>query len=831
MSIRKLLGLGLMSLLFVSCGGDNTSSQNQSSPEVIQPEAAELVQAEAVVEPVAAEITSSTTAVEELGSGDVKWTEESTDYGFTLVYNDGGATLGYSPDSGVSLLQVEGYAFKDLNQNGQLDVYEDWRVDAHTRAQQLVLTLTVEEMAGLFPHASHFNLSEDGSGLYEPLQQGIRTVLNFGTAFPVATQATWNNAIQAYAEGLPHGIPVTISTNPRTAPTWPTNLGLAATFDPDLVFEISKNISKEYRALGVSTLLGPQIDLASEPRWVRVWETFGEDPALSRDMTNASVSGHQSTYDEHGNDLGWGPESVNAMMKHWPSDGPGESGRESHDFYGQFTVYPGDQFETQLIPFVDGGLSVESKTGSVASVMSSYSIAFSETGAYGESVGSAFSEYKNSLLRGFGFDGVICSDWGVVDTGSFSIGWGLEEYSTPERCYMAIMSGTDQLGNVGSVEPILEAYEIGVFEQGEEVMFERFQESARRTLRTAFQVGLFENSYVNVDKAVAMVGGKAMQDAGYEAQLKTVVMLKNNGVIEESLVSNKKPTVYIPLQYIPAISGFRGSTPASADLPVDLRTVSQYFTVVTDTVRRELTGSEDSEGKATIAYADIIRATPEEVADCDFALVFVDSPNNVVAGITSGGYDAVTEEYIPISLQYEDYVATSLGVRDESISGSYVEQEVSNVYGVQNILVKENNSYYGKSAQIHNATDLDMIRHAIDIMPAGGDVIVAINAKNPMIVSEFEAEVGAILMGFNTNKLAFVDVVRGVYEPSGLLPFQMPVDMETVEAQFEDVPRDMECYVDSAGNVYDFAYGLNWSGVISDARTAKYNVAPLVGGE
>jgi beta-glucosidase len=57
----------------------------------------------------------------------------------------------------------------------------------------------------------------------------------------------------------------------------------------------------------------------------------------------------------------------------------------------------------------------------------------------------------------------------------------------------------------------------------------------------------------------------------------------------------------------------------------------------------------------------------------------------------------------------------------------------------------------------------------------------------------------------------------------------MPANMETVEAQFEDVPRDMECHVDSDGNTYDFAFGLDWSGVIKDERTAKYDVPPIVG--
>lgn len=96
-----------------------------------------------------------------------------------------------------------------------------------------------------------------------------------------------------------------------------------------------------------------------------------------------------------------------------------------------------------------------------------------------------------------------------------------------------------------------------------------------------------------------------------------------------------------------------------------------------------------------------------------------------------------------------------------------------------------------------------------------------------MIFSEFESQVDAILVGFGISNETFLDIVAGNVEPTALLPFQMPANMETVEAQYEDVPRDMECYVDAAGNTYDFGFGLNWSGVIQDERTAKYCVPPL----
>ena len=101
-------------------------------------------------------------------------------------------------------------------------------------------------------------------------------------------------------------------------------------------------------------------------------------------------------------------------------------------------------------------------------------------------------------------------------------------------------------------------------------------------------------------------------------------------------------------------------------------------------------------------------------------------------------------------------------------------------------------------------------------------VIVVVGVSNPMVFSEFESETDAILVSFGVQDQAIMEIMSGAYEPSGLLPMQMPANMKTVEEQFEDVPRDMDCHTDSEGNVYDFAYGMNWSGVINDARVTRY---------
>ena len=106
----------------------------------------------------------------------------------------------------------------------------------------------------------------------------------------------------------------------------------------------------------------------------------------------------------------------------------------------------------------------------------------------------------------------------------------------------------------------------------------------------------------------------------------------------------------------------------------------------------------------------------------------------------------------------------------------------------------------------------------------GKPVIVSLALSNPAVVAEFENAVSGILASFGVQDQALLDILSGAAEPSGLLPVQMPADMETVETQKEDVPHDMKCYVDAEGHQYDFAFGLNWKGVIKDNRTAKYEI-------
>ncbi len=748
-----------------------------------------------------------------------KWSETSNGSLMT-VSNKDGQTLGYDTASGVKLIFNRGFAFKDLNKDGKLDKYEDWRLTADERAKDLASKLSMEQIAGLMLYSAHQSIpagrTRFGGGTYgeKPFDESgakpsdlsdqqikfltednLRHVLVTRVQSPEIA-AIWNNNVQALCEGIGFGIPANNSSDPRHQATstaeynvgsegqislWPGSLGMAATFDPELVKQFGDVASKEYRALGIATALSPQIDLATEPRWARFSGTFGESPQLDADMARAYVDGFQTSGGDKEITGGWGYTSVNAMIKHWPGGGPEEGGRDAHFSYGKYAVYPGNNVSDHLLPFTQGALKLQGSTQMASAVMPYYTISYGLDTVNNENVGNAYSAYLiNDLLRGtYGFEGVVCTDWGVTNDNPAvdnfgSTCWGVETLTVAERHYKAIMAGTDQFGGNNDKEPVLEAYNMGVKEHGEEFMRKRMEESAVRLLKNIFRVGLFENPYLNVEETKKTVGNAEFMKAGYDAQLKSIVMVKNK---DKALPLKKDLTVYIPKRFTPAGRNFFGmETPSSLNYPVSLDVVKKYFKVT------------------------------DNPAEADLALVFIASPNS------GSGYDPQDVKkggngYVPISLQFSPYKATD--ARDPSIAGGDPLEKFTN------------RTYKNKAVTAVNATDLKMVLDARKAMK-DKPVIVVVDVSKPMVFSEFEKEAQAILLTFGVQDQAVLDILTGAAEPTALLPFQMPVDMTTVELQKEDVPFDMNCHVDSEGNSYDFGFGLNWNGVISDARTAKY---------
>lgn len=747
---------------------------------------------------------------------------EAASSNFKTVSNNNGPTLGYSPNSGIKIITINGLHFKDLNKNGKLDKYEDWRLDVEERTKDLASKLTVEQIAGLMLYSGHQAIPAAPRGFGAATYNGKPFVESGAKASDLTDQqkkfltddnlrhvlvtrlqspdiaASWNNNVQALVEGLGAGIPANNSSDPRNSAVasteynagaggsismWPEELGLAATFDPALVQKFGEIASKEYRALGIATALSPQIDLSTEPRWNRMVGTFGEDPKLAADMARAYVDGFQTSGGKDEIKNGWGYSSVNAMVKHWPSGGPEEGGRDGHFAYGKFAVYPGNNFQDHLIPFIDGAFKLSGKTKKASAVMPYYTISYGQDKKYGENVGNGFSKYIiTDLLRNkYGYDGVVCTDWLITgDEGKTpdvfaGKSWGVEKMTIAERHYKVLMAGVDQFGGNNLSGPVLEAYQMGVKEHGEAFMRKRFEQSAARLLRNIFQVGLFENPYIDPTSSVKTVGNAEFMKAGFEVQQKSIVLLKNkNG----SLPLAKGKTVYIPKRFIPASRDWFGNTtPEKLEYPVNMELVKKYFNVTDDPTK------------------------------ADMALVFVKGP---VAGT---GYDKTDREtgngYVPISLQYGPYTAEHARAQSIAAGDPVIDPTITN------------RSYKGKTITTTNHADLKLILETKALM-AGKPIIVSLALANPAVVGEFEKEVDGILASFGVQDQALLDIISGVATPSGLLPLQMPANMRIVEEQKEDVPLDMECHVDTAGNKYDFGFGLNWKGVINDSRTVKY---------
>ncbi|HHP7242742.1 MAG TPA: glycoside hydrolase family 3 N-terminal domain-containing protein [Cyclobacteriaceae bacterium] len=443
-------------------------------------------------------------------------------------------------------LTESGISYRDLNKNGKLDPYEDKRLTLDKRVNDLMARMTMEEKAGLM-YINIIGMNKDGSTMEKPalsddfftlmLSTFIRTSQMVGQKYmshfnivqnlPKEVLAKWNNNIQKMAERTRLGIPVTIATDPRHGPGenpganvftedfshWPTALGLAATGDSTLVKEFADIARQEYTAVGIRLSLSPMADLATEPRWGRINGTFGEDAELAARMARAYINGFQG--DSITN------TSVMCMSKHFAGGGPQKDGEDAHFPYGKDQVYPGNNFDYHLIPFEKGVFAANT-----AQIMPYYGIPVGQTS---EDVGFAFNKeiITGMLRRQYGFDGVVCTDWNIINDTNFGEArkWGVEALTPLERTKKVLDAGCDQFGGESSPEYIIELVSSG------QITESRIDESVRRLLEDKFELGLFDNPYVDIERATTLVGNQNFVDKGKEAQKKSTVLLKNDDLL------------------------------------------------------------------------------------------------------------------------------------------------------------------------------------------------------------------------------------------------------------------------------------------------------------
>ena len=432
----------------------------------------------------------------------------------------------------VSILNIEGEKFRDLNKNYKLDIYEDHRIDSVKRSEDLINQMSLEEKIGQMFHPPFILKPDLLMFLYEIAIRGNKLTESqilfnhishfnlYGNPSPEEL-AKKINELQKIASRTRLGIPITISSDPiHEVPKgggvasfsidgfskWPSQLGFAATNNPLVVKKFGEIAKEEYLAVGIRTALHPMSDLATEPRWARNFGTFGSKATLSNEMTLAYMNGFQ------GNEIN--NKSVHTMVKHFPGGGPQEDGLDPHLFSGKNQTYPGNNFDYHLIPFkgaIENNLKI---------IMPYYGIPVAQTS---EDVAMAYNKYiLTDLLREqLDFDGVICSDWGII-TGRH---WGVGSLSVEERYKKSINAGIDQYGGESDT-----SYLIKLVKENK-ISEERINESVKRILINKFELGLFDNPYVNENEVKYKVNTKENIEAGLEAQRKSIVLLENNGIL------------------------------------------------------------------------------------------------------------------------------------------------------------------------------------------------------------------------------------------------------------------------------------------------------------
>ncbi len=514
---------------------------------------------------------------------------------------------------------ADGYAYRDLNKNGRLDVYEDPRQPLEARVEDLLGQMTLEEKAGcMFINGARVNPDgslEDapgpggfGRGAPGQVTEQRMNHFNLWEAPEAGMIARWQNNLQRFAEQTRLGIPVTLASDPRSHfsqsifamkandfSLWCETLGFAAIGDPDLVRQFADIVRREYVAVGIRLALHPQVDLATEPRWSRISGTFGEDARLTAALATAYIEGFQ------GETLG--PNSVACMTKHFPGGGPQQEGLDPHFEFQKGQIYPGGNFDYHLIPF-EAAFAAQT-----AAIMPYYGVPMGQTN---EDVAMSFNKaIITGLLRErHGYEGVVCTDWGLItDThlpGAIwpARAWGVERLSHVARVGKALEAGVDQFGGESCPELVVELVKTGAISEA------RLDQSVRRLLRLKFQLGLFDNPFVDETRVAQVFGHPASVLAGATSQTRAMTLLKNTDGV---LPLRGRPKIYVQDMDPATAAGYAEvvSTPEEADFAI-ARLATPWYPVDTPNfvARGFHHGDLDFKGDAKASILALLQKLP-----------------------------------------------------------------------------------------------------------------------------------------------------------------------------------------------------------------------------
>lgn len=496
-----------------------------------------------------------------------------------------------------AVIEADGYQFIDLNGNGSLDVYEDWRLDADTRAADLVSQMTVREKIAQMQHPTYLPRSD---GKIAPYLEKYCTDYGIGMLLirelnSVEAAAETMNTVQEYAEASRLGVPVLVSMDSVHGLSYVSgatvtghNLALAATRDEELVTKLAEIARDEHIAIGVRMTLSPESDIASEPRWGRVMETFGEDPDLVTQMVRAQIVAFQNGED------GLNPEGIVACIKHFPGAGPQMDGKDTSPI-----VSDEETLQIHLKPYY---AAIEVNVGSV---MPYYSVPLAldmENSAIGSK-----AALQDLLREQMGFEGIIQTDWGMI----WAIQEGLgtmtgEEVSDEEAIIIGVtQSRVDGIGgeSIRLIDQMEEMTEEGKIDEA------ILTAAATRIVKAKFQLGVFENPYCDVDYAVSFVGNEKHTKLNLEAAEKSMTLLKNDGALPLTANAGQKILVCGPR------AGDMMSLVGGWSSEQDGLTIAAAIA--------EFAGEND-----TVTYiADDVTAIAEAAAEADVVVVSVGEPS------------------------------------------------------------------------------------------------------------------------------------------------------------------------------------------------------------
>jgi beta-glucosidase len=522
-----------------------------------------------------------------------------------------------------------GFVFRDLNKNDKLDIYEDPRQPLEARVEDLLGQMSLAEKAGmLFINGAVVN--EDGSiedrlgapgfgrAASTQMEQQKMTHFNLWQIPGAQAVAIWYNNLQRYAEQTRLGIPISIASDPRNHFThnifsmvatdfsqWCETLGFGAIGEPELVRQFAEVVRQEYLAVGIRVALHPQIDLATEPRWPRISGTFGADAHLTAALTKAYIEGLQG---EH-----LGPNSVACMTKHFPGGGPQNEGLDPHFEFQKGQIYPGNNFDYHLIPF-EAAFAAQT-----AAIMPYYGVPMNQTE---ENVAMSFNKaIITGLLREkYQFDGVVCTDWGLITDMHFpddiwpARAWGVEHLSEAARVQKALEAGVDQFGGESLPELVVGLVEKGIITEA------RIDQSVRRLLRLKFQLGLFDNPFVDPDRVAQVFGQPASLAAGAASQSRAMTLLKNEGAV---LPLQGRPKIFFKNMEASAAAKYGEvvAMPEEADFAI-LRLETPWYPVETNNPFAQgfHHGDLDFKGEAKEEILALLRTVPTIV------VIYLDRP-------------------------------------------------------------------------------------------------------------------------------------------------------------------------------------------------------------